>query len=63
MLVQLLYMTVNRNYKAKMEAPGQIRESVIAGSWYPGKKEELAKAVDSFLKNAPRMRDTSIQAM
>ncbi|MFZ2456898.1 MAG: AmmeMemoRadiSam system protein B [Candidatus Altiarchaeia archaeon] len=29
-----------------------VRESVIAGSWYPGKKEDLAKLIDSFLGNA-----------
>lgn len=35
-----------------MDEIKDVRESVIAGSWYPGRREELAKAVDSFLKNA-----------
>lgn len=29
-----------------------IRESVIAGSWYPDEKEELIKEIDSYLEKA-----------
>jgi uncharacterized protein, PH0010 family len=30
-----------------------VRESVIAGSWYPGDPEILASEIDDFLKNVP----------
>lgn len=29
-----------------------VRPSAIAGSWYPGKPDQLAKSVDAFLKDA-----------
>lgn len=34
-----------------MDGSKDVRESIIAGSWYPGRKEDLIKAVDGFLKN------------
>ena len=34
--------------------PRDIRRSVIAGSWYPGTKAELARTVDGFLANAKK---------
>jgi AmmeMemoRadiSam system protein B/AmmeMemoRadiSam system protein A len=40
-----------------------IRESVIAGSWYPGKKEDLAKLIDSFLGNADNTGLKDIKAL
>lgn len=35
-----------------MEEVKDVRKSVIAGSWYPGRKKELAAMVDGFLNNA-----------
>jgi MEMO1 family protein len=32
---------------------GQIRESVVAGTWYPGSPEELQRQVQSYLDQAP----------
>ncbi len=32
--------------------PRTVRESPIAGTWYPGSREELAETVDGFLANA-----------
>ncbi len=40
-----------------------VRESVIAGSWYPGKKEELSKLIDSFLRNADNAGLKDIKAL
>ena len=40
-----------------------VRESVIAGSWYPGKKEDLAKLIDSFLGNADNAGLKDIKAL
>jgi len=34
--------------------PKDIRRSVIAGTWYPGTKAELARMVDGFLANAKK---------
>ena len=34
--------------------PRDIRRSVIAGTWYPGTKAELARTVDGFLDNVKR---------
>jgi AmmeMemoRadiSam system protein B/AmmeMemoRadiSam system protein A len=31
----------------------KIRESIIAGSWYPGEPDELSNVVDGFLDNVP----------
>jgi len=34
---------------------GKIRQSVIAGAWYPGQPDKLRRTIDDFLKNvAPR---------
>ena len=30
-------------------SPGEVRESPIAGSWYPGKKEQLTAQIERFL--------------
>ncbi len=32
----------------------KVREPVVAGSWYPGKKDDLSKLIDGFLKNAKK---------
>ena len=40
-----------------------VRESVISGSWYPGKKEDLAKLIDSFLGNADNAGLKDIKAL
>ena len=29
-----------------------VRPSPIAGSWYPGKPDQLPKTIDTFLKDA-----------
>jgi AmmeMemoRadiSam system protein B len=44
-------------------AEKKVRESVIAGSWYPGKKEDLAKALDSFLKKPGKQGLGKIRAL
>jgi MEMO1 family protein len=41
----------------------RVRESVIAGSWYPGKTEDLAKVIDSFLGNADNAGFKDIKAL
>ena len=40
-----------------------IRESVIAGSWYPGKKETLETQIDSYLSKASKVNDTGLIAI
>ncbi len=40
-----------------------VRESVIAGSWYPGKKEDLIKLIDSFLRNTDNAGLKDIKAL
>ncbi len=37
---------------ASVEGKEVIRQPAVAGSWYPGNRDELSKTVDSFLKNA-----------
>lgn len=33
--------------------PRQVRESAIAGSWYPGRREQLVAAIEDFLEAVP----------
>ena len=33
-------------------AMSNVRPSPIAGTWYPGKPDQLAKSIDAFLKEA-----------
>jgi len=40
-----------------------VRESIIAGSWYPGKKEDLAKLIDAYLGNADNVGLKDIKAL
>ncbi|RLI92853.1 MAG: hypothetical protein DRO95_01185 [Candidatus Altiarchaeales archaeon] len=40
-----------------------VRKSVIAGSWYPGNKNELIRIVDSFLRNAKKENLGKIRAI
>jgi AmmeMemoRadiSam system protein B/AmmeMemoRadiSam system protein A len=46
-----------------MASDKRVRESVIAGSWYPGKKEDLTKLIDSFLGNADNIGLKDIRAL
>lgn len=39
--------------KSTDEAPQQIRESVIAGSWYPASAPELRQTIQQYLQNVP----------
>ena len=39
---------------------GAIRRSVIAGSWYPGTKRSLARAVDGYLANVEQVPGTGV---
>jgi len=36
------------------QGPAEVRESPIAGSWYPGKKEQLSAQIEDFLEAVPR---------
>ena len=40
-----------------------IRESVIAGSWYPGKKEVLEPQIDKFLAKAEKVDNKGLIAL
>ncbi|OGL44579.1 MAG: AmmeMemoRadiSam system protein B [Candidatus Schekmanbacteria bacterium RBG_16_38_10] len=40
-----------------------IRESVIAGSWYPGKKEVLESQIDKFLTKAEKVDNKGLIAL
>ena len=37
----------------KSPAAGEIRESVLAGSWYPASPEELRRTIEGFLSHVP----------
>jgi MEMO1 family protein len=39
--------------------PEQVRESVLAGSWYPAAPEELRQTIESFLARVPPAASTS----
>lgn len=44
--------------------PGPVRESALAGTWYPADPAELKKLVDSFLGSSPaRQLDQPIRAL
>ena len=57
-LAALLFFSSSKNtYKAaameaKTMAPEQIRESVIAGSWYPGEASRLQQEIQGYLERA-----------
>ncbi|MBN2251399.1 MAG: AmmeMemoRadiSam system protein B [Candidatus Altiarchaeota archaeon] len=41
----------------------KIRESLIAGSWYPGVKDDLKRAIDGFLGKAEKQYLGSVKAL
>ncbi len=51
-------MTINETSEEK-----HVRKSVIAGSWYPGSKEELSKMLDGFFGNTEKEDLGDIKAL
>ncbi|RKX57842.1 MAG: hypothetical protein DRP29_07725 [Thermodesulfobacteriota bacterium] len=40
-----------------------VREPVVAGTWYPGNKEELKSTVNKYYENSERLNISSIKAL
>lgn len=54
-LVALILLSACRQADADHRAePGQVKKSVIAGSWYSADRAELSSQVDQFLEYAPK---------
>jgi len=48
---------------SKTPKPVTTRPAALAGTWYPGTREELADSIDKFLQEAPKTGSPSPMAL